>query len=884
MNRLTWIFLLFFCSAITGCATSKKTDRYSNNTKNTRIAVNNHSLQELEEERTRTLADLQSVMGSLPQWDRSSPMRILYTDSVREPGYTKFLIELSVAQNETVHALLYVPAQHGAVKRLPAMLALHPTGDLGKNIVDGKGDLSNRAYAKELAERGFVVIAPDYPSFGDAKNYDFTSDRYLSGTMKAVFDNMRCVDLLVKRADVDTTRIGVIGHSLGGHNAIFTAAFDTRLKVVVSSCGWTLFHDYFNGDSVSSKKYGGNLWPWAQERYMPLIRDKFNLDPNKIPFDFDRVIGAIAPRAFFSNSPTADANFNPAGVKNAMATLASTYQSFNVPQNLQVRYPNSGHDFPFRTRWEAYHFIDSLFGRSRMKAPGYDYRDNSHYFTRLEQFAGEIGQKDIVLLGNSLTERGHWDDILNRSDVANRGIGSDVTEGYIHRMNFVFNLQPKVCFIEGGVNDLGRNIPQETIIKNLAILVDTLQGKGITPVLNTVTYLADNYTSFDPDSFNLRIKNLNHAIGLLAKQKNVSLIDLNPKISDGKFLLRQFAIKDGIHYTAETYSLWKEAILNILNQNSYSWTLEQPHASWQPRDSQGELVFNNSLWILGGWFNSHEAPPRDVWRSDDGKTWEKVAGEAPWIHSDLAMSVVFKDKMWVMGGWYNGRLEGHSASNQVWSSKNGKDWVVETRAAAWTPRIASAVVVFQDKLWLLGGTEDYYFGNSHSLKNDVWYSSNGKDWTLATAHAGWAPRAYHQAVVLNGKIYLFGGGNYVPEYFALNDVWSSADGIHWSKVTEAPWHERIWFSSVVYRNHIWVMGGWSGNPYKNWNDVWYSKDGRDWKVFSASPVWKERHETSAFVYRDKIWIAGGMTPPLANDVWSLQLPEDWENAFKRKDQ
>lgn len=229
----------------------------------------------------------------------------------------------------------------------------------------------------------------------------------------------------------------------------------------------------------------------------------------------------------------------------------------------------------------------------------------------------------------------------------------------------------------------------------------------------------------------------------------------------------------------------------------------------------------------------------------------------------------------MMGGWYKGRLEGHSASNEVWSSTDGIQWTAETKAAAWSPRVAGAVVEFKGKLWLLGGIEDYYFGNNKSLKNDVWCTPNGKDWTLVTADAGWTPRAYHQAAVLNGKIYLFGGGNYTPAYFALNDVWSSEDGEHWTKVCDAPWHERIWFSSVVYRNRIWVMGGWSGDPYKNWSDVWYSEDGKQWTQYASLPVWAARHEPSAFVFKDKIWIAGGMTPPLVNDVWSLQLPSNW---------
>lgn len=313
-------------------------------------------------------------------------------------------------------------------------------------------------------------------------------------------------------------------------------------------------------------------------------------------------------------------------------------------------------------------------------------------------------------------------------------------------------------------------------------------------------------------------------------------------------------------------------------EDNACWRRETAHANWQARDSQGELVYRNKLWIFGGWFNSDEAPPRDVWSSEDGKNWKLVESSAPWLHSDLPMTLTFNDRMWMMGGWYNGRLPGHSASNAVWSSTDGVDWKPETAAAAWSPRLGAAIVEFKGSMWILGGTENYYFGDTTSLKNDVWYSADGVHWQEATGHAPWAPRAYHQAVVLNDRIYVFGGGNYTPDYFTYHDVWSSADGINWVQETaEAPWPGRIWFSSVIYRNHIWLLGGWSGNPYKNWSDVWYSPDGKHWKEFKAERVWRERHEHSAFVFKDKLWIAGGMVPPLTNDVWSLYLPENWPN-------
>jgi hypothetical protein len=125
-------------------------------------------------------------------------------------------------------------------------------------------------------------------------------------------------------------------------------------------------------------------------------------------------------------------------------------------------------------------------------------------------------------------------------------------------------------------------------------------------------------------------------------------------------------------------------------------------------------------------------------------------------------------------------------------------------------------------------------------------------------------------------MWVLGGGNYVPRYHAKNDVWCSNDGRHWTEVTTAtPWHERLWFSAAVHRGRIWVLGGWSNDPSRNWGDVWVSRDGRQWTQLKSDVIWKERHEHSAYVLNDKIFVAGGHAQPLSNEVWSLELPEGW---------
>ena len=306
------------------------------------------------------------------------------------------------------------------------------------------------------------------------------------------------------------------------------------------------------------------------------------------------------------------------------------------------------------------------------------------------------------------------------------------------------------------------------------------------------------------------------------------------------------------------------------------WMQVTPQAEWRARDSSGELVLGGRMWLLGGWFDSFASPPRDVWSSTDGKSWQRVIHEAPWLYSDLPMTINFRDRMWIMGGWTEGRLAGHGATSQVWSSSDGRDWKLEAQRAGWSPRLAAGLVEFKGRLWILGGTENYYFGDKQSVRNDVWSSSDGVHWQQEIEHAPWSARAYHQAVALGDRLWVMGGGNYVPEYHAENDVWSSTDGIHWEQAAEhAPWSPRLWFSAVAYRNRMWVMGGWSNNPSKNWDDVWHSTDGKQWQQLKTEHSWKARHEHSSYVFQDQIYVAGGHAQPLNSEVWTLKLPRDF---------
>lgn len=305
--------------------------------------------------RRQILEGMQRAMGDLPDRSKLPPLDVKIVDRTSCDGYDRLSLTYA-SDGDRVPALLLLPKPsiNGSGKKLPAMLALHQTTDVGKREAAGEAGNPDLPYAKELAQRGYVVLAPDYPSFGDYA-CDFKNNPHPSGTMKGVLNHMRGVDLLAARSEVDPDRIGVIGHSLGGHNAMFVGAFDLRLKVVVSSCGWDPFHHYMRG----------NLKGWDQDRYMPRVRELYGNDPNRMPFDFYEVVAALAPRAFFSNSPLRDENFDVAGVKKAEAKAREVFALLGAADRFQVRYPDCAHSFPPEVRREAYQFIDRVLRHTR---------------------------------------------------------------------------------------------------------------------------------------------------------------------------------------------------------------------------------------------------------------------------------------------------------------------------------------------------------------------------------------------------------------------------------------------------------------------------------------------------------------------------------------
>ena len=300
--------------------------------------------------RADLLARMQQVMGPMPPDSRRCPLDMQVLETVETAAYKRLKITYQAEPGDRVPAYLFLPRCHCGP--LPAMLCLHQTTTIGKGEPADLGGLPNLHYARELAERGYVTLAPDYPNFGDYQ-LDVYAMGYVSATMKGIWNHRRALDLLQSLPQVAPDRLGCIGHSLGGHNTLFLAAFDERVKVAVTSCGFTAFAKY----------YGGDLTGWSHAGYMPRIKDRYHLSPAEMPFDFTEVLGAIAPRAVFINAPVSDANFDWTGVDDCVAAAKPVYGLYGARRRLICRHPASEHDFPPEVREEAYAFIDSILKR-----------------------------------------------------------------------------------------------------------------------------------------------------------------------------------------------------------------------------------------------------------------------------------------------------------------------------------------------------------------------------------------------------------------------------------------------------------------------------------------------------------------------------------------
>jgi dienelactone hydrolase len=290
--------------------------------------------------RASILERIEQVMGTAPSDERPDlDMQVVETRSRDGASFQK--IRFTPQQGDRAWAWLGLP--DGISGPTPAVMCLHQTTrpkSIGKDEPAGFGGDAGLHYAAELTARGFITLSPDDPTFGEY-DIDCYAMGFASVMRKGVFNDMRAIDLLKSLPQVDGDRIGCIGHSRGGHGTLFLAAFDPRVRVAVSSCGFTRFVD----DTT--------FHFWSRPVNLPRVATMFGNDPARLPFDFPDVLRAIAPRPLFVNAPTRDV-MTLSGVLASLSEVEPLY----APDALVAAHPDCEHAFPADVRQQAYAFIE----------------------------------------------------------------------------------------------------------------------------------------------------------------------------------------------------------------------------------------------------------------------------------------------------------------------------------------------------------------------------------------------------------------------------------------------------------------------------------------------------------------------------------------------
>lgn len=344
---------------------------------------------------------------------------------------------------------------------------------------------------------------------------------------------------------------------------------------------------------------------------------------------------------------------------------------------------------------------------------------------------------------------------------------------------------------------------------------------------------------------------------------------------------------------------------NVWTSNDgQNWSLKVKNAGFTPRRYHQALVYNNKLWVIGG----EQAPAtaamdpvvlNDVWSSEDGLHWTQESANADFPVRYRHQSVVFDNKIWVIGGYQNkGQIIG-----DIWSSSNGTDWQQQISSSAiFSPRMSHRVTVLGNKLFLVGGASTDYYRDG-SVMGDIWTSSNGIDWSEVTDSADFPARIDHQLITHQDKLWLIAGhggsaGDLDDVWTSINgsqwqqiDVntgfgkrmrhqvtalngklwlhegrtsWSSTDGVDWEKhQLPNPPHARTGHQNVVFNNKIWMISGAS---------VWSSQNGINWTEEVADAGFPSRNGHESFVFNNKLWVIGGGGK---TDAWSSEDGVNW---------
>jgi hypothetical protein len=292
------------------------------------------------------------------------PLDLVVHETVDVDGvYLRKLISYNVEADERARAYLAIPV--GLKGPAPAVVTLHGTYPRGKDQEAGLVGAPEKAFLDQLARRGYVVISPDHFVAGDRTPPEgpYDTGRFYekhpkwTAVGKAAYEGSIAIDVLQSLPEVDPGRIGVMGHSLGGHGSYFLAAYDPRIKVAISNSSGAPF------------RYNSKVEAWARDRWYVYLKPmRENLLKGILPpIDMHEIMALISPRPYLDlcalNDRIAGDPPELAGMtyrqRNLMLMkVMDVYELEGAPQNFAYYTHGQGHSVPYEARQLMYGWLD----------------------------------------------------------------------------------------------------------------------------------------------------------------------------------------------------------------------------------------------------------------------------------------------------------------------------------------------------------------------------------------------------------------------------------------------------------------------------------------------------------------------------------------------
>lgn len=195
---------------------------------------------------------------------------------------------------------------------------------------------------------------------------------------------------------------------------------------------------------------------------------------------------------------------------------------------------------------------------------------STYYYQRATHFATlPTSSKDIIFLGDSITDGAEWDELFGNKKIKNRGISGDTTWGVYDRLDVILNIPPKKIFLLIGINDIGRGRNDEYVIEGIERIIKQIRQQAPKTELYVQSILPVNpcYGKFSGHTSQWeRIPGLNRRIASIAKSEGAKYIDLFSKFADVEGKMNKNYSNDGLHLLGEGYKVWKSAIQKYIKK------------------------------------------------------------------------------------------------------------------------------------------------------------------------------------------------------------------------------------------------------------------------------------------------------------------------------